>query len=399
MKLMLRFVIFLAFLLASIWVGVLLMRHPGYLLIVFHPWLVQMPIWLAILAVLLTFLLFYILLDTFSQIHFYWFQLKNWLRFRRQQKSFSKTQQGLIALIEGRYKNAERLLLDGISETLEPLINYLGAAKAAHERFDYEKRDRYLQSAYQTTPQAEIAIGLTQARLEFSQGQFERALVTLNHLKQKSPYHPGVLMLLEKIYYQLSERSQMLELLPNLRKAKIITNDQANLLEKRIYAEILQTSNLKSIDEIKTIWRNVPRHISKDPQVVSAYIKQLSRFPETNKDIEDLVRKVMKHHFEPDLVHIYSELPHANLNKLLVVVGSWLQQYGQKPELLMALGKLCMKAKLWGKAKDYFEKCLAQGPNTEASLAYGKLLEQLDELDAALIQYKDGLLAQAINKM
>ena len=72
-------------------------------------------------------------------------------------------------------------------------------------------------------------------------------------------------------------------------------------------------------------------------------------------------------------------------------MGAWLKMYGEKPELLLTLGKLCVKIQLWGKAKDYFELCLALGPNVEASLAYGHLLEELDKPEEALVKYRDGL--------
>ncbi len=55
-------------------------------------------------------------------------------------------------------------------------------------------------------------------------------------------------------------------------------------------------------------------------------------------------------------------------------------------------GRLCVRAQLWGKAKDYFERCLARGPNPAAYLEYGKLLEHLGETEDALQKYKDGLL-------
>lgn len=80
-----------------------------------------------------------------------------------------------------------------------------------------------------------------------------------------------------------------------------------------------------------------------------------------------------------------------NLNRQLVIAGAWLKMYGQQPELLLTLGRLCMRVQLWGKARDYFEKCLALGPDAEASLEYGKLLEQLDEPNAAMQKYRDGL--------
>jgi HemY protein len=104
-----------------------------------------------------------------------------------------------------------------------------------------------------------------------------------------------------------------------------------------------------------------------------------------------LIRQVLKYRWQGDLVELYGKLPFNNINRQLIIVNAWLKMYGQRPELLLLLGNLCVREQLWGKAKDYYEKCLMQGPNAQASLDYGRLLEQLGETDAAMQKYRDGL--------
>jgi HemY protein len=273
------------------------------------------------------------------------------------------------------------------------LMNYLGAAKAAQEQGAFERRDNYIQKAYRIAPSEELAIGLTKAELELDQHQYEHAAATLNHLRQTNANHPRVAKLLEKVYVHLGDWQNLLKLLPELRKGKILNAGQMEQFEKNLYGEILHTANDKNLDEIHGIWYDMPRSVRKNPDVVSAYVKQLSRFPDTAKEMEDLIRKTLKTHWQPDLVKIYGTLPFANLNRQLVIAGAWLKMYGQHPELLLLLGKLCMRIQLWGKAKDYFEKCLALSPNPEASLEYGKLLEDLGESDNAIQKYRDGLVS------
>ena len=148
------------------------------------------------------------------------------------------------------------------------------------------------------------------------------------------------------------------------------------------------------MDDLQRIWYDMPRYMQKNPDVVYAYVKQLRRFS-ANKEIEELIRKTLKHSWQPELAKIYGTLPVANVHRQLVIVGAWLKLYGQHPELLLILGKLCVREQLWGKAKDYFEKCLALAPNAEASLEYGKLLEHLDAPDEARQKYRDGLMLLA----
>lgn len=400
---MLRLILFLLFLIASVWLGIEIMRHPGFLLLFFQPWIIQVPIWFAALTLLIVFVLFYLLIDSIEQFHFLWFRLKNWWHIRREHRSYNKTQQGFSALIEGRWKKAENLFLSGIKQNLQdtpqestvskPLINYLGAAKAAQEQHALDRRDEYIQKSYQLAPDAELAIGIMQAELEIEQHQFEHAIASLNHLRQKDPYHPRVLNLLQQAYLRLGDWQNLLELIPSLRKAKIFSAESQLQFESLVYVEILRAARTSNITELQQIWYQIPKEVKRNPDVVFEYVKQLQRFPETNNEIEDLIRKTLKNVWHANLVHFYGTLKFSNLNRQLVIVGAWLKMYGQQQELLLLLGKLCCQVQLWGKAKDYFEKCLSLGPNPEASLEYGKLLEQLDEPEEALQKYKQGLIS------
>ena len=57
-------------------------------------------------------------------------------------------------LIEGRWKKAEKFLLKGMNKSIEQLMNYIGAARAAHELGAYDRRDHYIQKAYEVAPDA-----------------------------------------------------------------------------------------------------------------------------------------------------------------------------------------------------------------------------------------------------
>jgi HemY protein len=343
--------------------------------------------------------LFYFLITSVDTVGFWWFKIKNWFYIRRKNQSYSKTQQGLSLLIQGRWKKAERFLIAGADQSQEPLMNYLAAARAAQEQSAFDRRDQYIQKSYQIAPHADLAIGLTKADLEIRQEQFEQAVATLNRLRQLSPRHPQVLRLLEKVYVRLADWKQVQLLLPSMRKAKLLTSEQYYLFEKNIYCELFRASSEKRLSDVRALWQEVPRYLRKNPEVVCAYASQLMRHApvtgvETTKEIEELIRKTLKSSWQPELVSIYGKLNLRNLNRQLVIVGAWLKMYGPHPELLLLLGKICVRVQLWGKAKDYFERCLAQGKNAEASLDYGRLLEQLGESEDALRVYKEALVSE-----
>lgn len=203
----------------------------------------------------------------------------------------------------------------------------------------------------------------------------------------------------------MGDWKHLLELLPALRKSKLITAEQLEVFEKNIYCELFKAERTKEVENLKRLWNDVPKYIRKNPDVVYAYVKKLLASntiliagSDLSKEIEDLIRKTLKYQYHAGLVRIYGNLPFVDLNRQLVIVGAWLKMYGQEQMLLLTLAKLCVRIQLWGKARDYFEKCLAIGPCPEATLEYGKLLEQLGEATEAMHKYRKGLTQLVISQ-
>src|SRR3990167_3194761 len=383
--------VILIFLILSVWVGLEFIKHPGSVVFMVSPWTIEMPLWFAVISFVLALFIFYLVIRLISHAQFSWFRWKTWWQNRRKYCSYSKTQRGLLALIEAQWVVAEKLFLEGMLQSVEPLMNYLGAAKAAHEQVAFERRDAYLQKALQLAPHAEMAIGLVQAEFQLQQQQLEQALATLGHLRRLAPKNARVLQLLRQIYQQLADWRELLLLVPYLYKVRVITKEQAAELELAVYVKLFGAASKESLSEVQQRWQQAPRRIRHDVAVISAYTLQLQRFPEAAPEVDDLIRHELKKTWNPELVKTYGMISLANVNKQLANAEGWLKRYGQRPELLFLLGKLCMRCQLWGKARDYYAQGLAQQSNVQASLEYGQLLEDLGDETAATHIYRQGV--------
>lgn len=390
---MLRFVFFLVILIFSVWLGLRVAEDPGYAVFAYQHWTVEMPLWFALVAFFVLLFIFYGVLRFFDGIDFTIYRWKNWLRWRRKYKSYSKTNRGLLELIEGHWRSAEYYLLEGVPQSDAPLINYLAAAKAAHEQGAYDRRDNYLRKAHDFAPQADVAIGLTQAQLQVEQGQLEQAVATLSHLRNVAPKHPFVLKLLEKVYVRLADWNNLIKLLPFLRKAKIITAEQLQLFEKNTYLELLHNAETKNVGlvGIQQLWEAIPKKFQQDPEITYRYAKLLLPYPEVSADVETLIRKCVKKAWDGQLVALYGLIEAKDAKKQLAVAEGWYKQYGNQAVLLLTLGRLYMRCQLWGKARSSFEESIKLEANPETYMEYGKLLEQMGEMSSAMKNYRDGL--------
>jgi HemY protein len=389
-----RFIIFLLILVASSWLGLKIAKDPGFALFSYQHWTVEMPLWAAILALVILFLIGFFCLRLLDGLDFTLFRWRNWLQWRRKYKSYSKTNQGLVDLVEGQWKRAERYVLEGIPQSEAPLINYLAAAKAAQEQTAYDRRDAYLRKAHDLAPHCEIAISLTQAQLLLQQGQLEEAVATLTHLHEIAPKHKMVLALLERLYIRLADWHALLNLLPSLRQAKIISSAQLEIFEKNIYYELLSNAENKADEavEVEQIWNSMPRKLQDHPLLLGCYAKQVLPYAEHISEVEVLLSKSLKKSWDAELVRLYGLLVADNSLKQLSKAEGWLKRYPSQAVLLLTLGRLCVRCQLWGKARTYFESSLKLEAMPETYLEYGKLLEYLGEFTMAMQSYRDGLM-------
>ncbi len=386
-----KFIFVIIILVFSVWLGLTLSVDPGLALFVYHHWLVQMPLWFAILILLILLGALYMIIRFFDSIDTSLYRCKNWLRWRKKNKAFSKTNRGLLELIEGDWINAENNLLDSIDQSDAPLINYLAAAKAAHERTAYDKRDVYLRLAYDIAPQAKLAIGITQAEMLYQQGQLEQALATLDLMKQQKPYQPVVLKLLERIYIHLSDWQSLLKLLPNLRKAKVLSIEQYEKLEEKIYEELITLNIAKQTLTAQEVWQLVPSKLQKNPNLIHCYARFAMKNSDMAVELDDMTNKILKKTWNAKLVEMYGRLETKQTTKQITRAEGWLKKYPKESILLLALGRLCVRAQLWGKARAYFEESLLLEANAEGYYDYAKLLEQLGDATAASRYYQQGL--------
>ena len=68
-----------------------------------------------------------------------------------------------------------------------------------------------------------------------------------------------------------------------------------------------------------------------------------------------------------------------------------LGQYGEKPELLTTAGRVCLRNKLWGKARSYLEAVIRVKPTPVAYLELAKLCAETQNGDEAVKLYRQGL--------
>jgi HemY protein len=285
---------------------------------------------------------------------------------------------------------SEKNLMRHAADSEMPLITYIAAARAAQLQGAHERRDGYLRRAFEQIPEAHVAVLLTQAELQIAHKQHEQALATLRRLQEVDPDHAFGLKLLASLYRKLGDWEALRALLPKLRDNPELSRKDVDKFESRAVAALLDRLDAKHTQpSASELWDGLPRRLKSEPELVRAYARALIHSGEGVK-AEELLRDAIKASWDEELLALYGLAMGEDPKRQLARVEDWLAERGENAALLLTAGRLCVVAKLWGKARGYFEASIVLSGRPEAYEELGKLLRQLDDPDA-LRAYSDGL--------
>jgi len=306
----------------------------------------------------------------------------------RSARSGQKLTKGMIAVAEGNFARGEKMLGRSASTSDSPLFNYLQAARAAHLQGRDERRDEWLKLAYKETPEAANAVLLTQAEFQLDRGQNEQALATLRRLEEDSKDHVHALALMGRLYFKLEDWEALTEILPRLRKSTQIKPETLEKWTIRVHKEAIDKA--ADADVLDQSWNAVARKLRSDVTLLEAYYQGLMRVGLHDRAEKELA-SALKSDWRAPLVRLFGLVEATDTTKQLKRAEGWLKNHGEDIDLLLAAARLCLRNELWGKARSYLETVISMRPTPEAYQEYGSLLTQMGEADAAADAYRDGL--------
>ncbi len=343
-------------------------------------------------AALSALFIFLLLIKSWHLIKNAFIYLSNKRKNSLSQKARLSLSRGLTEYAEGRFEQAEKIVLQHVKYSDNSLLIYLTAARAAQQLGAHERRDEYLRKAHIESPDADIAIGLTKAELQLAHGQNEQALATLTQLNNISENHTYVLTLLANTYQHLSDWDNLKAILPALKKHGNLSAESFLSFEVLVCnGQLKKLAASKDSSALINFWNNTARHLKILPAVVEHYARQLIAINAAG-EAEQTLRLYLNKNWHESSIILYSELDVMIDNKQLEMAESWLKDHQHNAWLLLALGKMCISRTLWGKARNYLEASISINPMPENYLKLARLLEEhMEEASAAQEYYRQGL--------
>ena len=373
-------------LLFAVWLGFLIHRDPGYVLITYRSWSIEASLWVGLLILLIAFIIFYIVIRLFRHTAQLSVSFQLWNKERRERKAGELTNQAFNALIEMEWQSAENLFSKSAKNSTCCVINYSAAAYAAQQLQALDRRNKYLTKLAKQVPSANKAAKLMESYFYIQSDQWKDALTLLHQLRKKYPQDHAVMHFLVKALEGIGDWQSLKKLLPAFKK--MITHANYKALASRIYTKLLKKAiHPEWLDEA---WEEIPKPQRTNTQIALAYVIKAMELRRDNKAVS-VIEEALKKNWDAMLVDYYGKLKSDYTNKQINHAESWLKKYPDEPKLLICLGRLCLREKRWDKAREHLDKALNIAAYPEVYCELGRLYEATDNVKAALENYRKAL--------
>ena len=370
---------------------------PGYLMLAFGSYTFETSLFAMLIALGIIYLvlrLLLVLLTTLNPLNL--LSLGKIFSNKRKSRRRTKSVEGFLAFARRDWQTAYGLLIRGAKQTEDNLANYLAAAYAAHELGDREAWMKALAAAEEHYPTAHGTIQSVKAQLLFKSNQLEQCLAVLELIKKDALNDSALANLLRQVYVRLEEWDKLNDLIPLLEKKKLVEADELEQLKLRIFMEQLygvfnrgsdtQDSSI-TFEELRKQWKKAPSKYKEAAKVVKHYVGLLQQLG-ANMEAAKVIENALEKNWNPDLVLKYGATDFDVNQQQLLTAEAWLKERPANSELMLSLGRICLRNQLWGKAREYYIASIKISPTAEAHGELSQLLGNLGETAQSQAHFK-----------
>ncbi|MGR5559435.1 heme biosynthesis protein HemY [Vibrio fortis] len=372
---MIRWIFLFLILGAGLFVGTQFSGQQGYVLISIANKTIEMSVTTLVIFVIALLAALFGLEYLFKKVVYASSTTWNWFSVRKQKRSRRYTNEGIVKLLEGDWKGAEKKVTRWANHHDMPLLCYLVASQAAHEQGNKDERDKYIELASQQD-NSQLAVELTKAKQQISERNFEAAFDTLSTLKGTYPSNTAVLGLLKTTYVELKLWQPLIELTPKLVKSKLITAEEQIALEQKAQCGLLHdVAKQQGSEGLISHWNKLSRKQKQSTHLVSCFVKQLIARKADSEAFTVIKENIAK----SESKELYTLLPELNLadhHPVVVMLEKAVKKDDSNAEAHSALAQFYLREQKWTEAQAHFEKALELRSNVSD---YGYLSDALEK--------------------
>ena len=370
-------ILFWLLLLAAAAVGVALLVRitDGYALFVAPPYRVELSLNLLLLLLVVAFTLGYTTVRLVRRALALPADVRAARRRQKQERARAKQDAATVALLEGRYGKARQYAGEALEIPHSGGLPALIGARAAMETRDFDGASALLARPDAQVQSLAVPRLMLEAEMKLEQGHPAEALTDLAALRKEAGAHTAALRLELRALRAAGRHAEVPALVDQLVKRKVYGVEEGNLIRAAAHADALKALATDP-QGLRGYWSRLSDAERALPRVAGAAAASFLKLG-GDREAADIVAHALSRHWEPSLLAIYAECRVPEPVRQLEQAERWLADHSDDAALLHALGVLCQRQQLWGKAQTYLEAALSLDANARTHVALGELLARL----------------------
>ena len=348
----------------------------GYALFVAPPYRVELSLNLLLVIVLASFVTGYVLLRIVRRALGLPEEVRRYRQRQRQERARARQDAAVVALLEGRFGRARQFAEEALAVPQSSGLSALLGARAAIATREFGAAETLLARADASVPSLAVPRLMLEAEMKLEQGQPLEALGILGTLRKEAGSHTAALRLELRALQAAGRYAEIPPLVDQLVKRKAYGATEGEFVRAAAHAEELAARVLDG-EGLRAYWSKLTDAEQRMPKIARAAARSFMALG-GDRDAAEILARSLEREWNSDLVALYAECHPADGVPQLEQAERWLTQHRDDATLLYALGVLCERAQLWGKAQTYFEASLAVADTWRTRVALGELFARLN---------------------
>ena len=364
-------------------VGVTLMAqgNASKVLIFFGQYRVDMSLNFAVVAILLLFLVLYVMMRAWRASSQLPGKFKEYWMNRKQNALLQANTQGLIALITGDEQGAQKALNQASKTGIETDLSYLIRAMSAIQADRYDVAEEILNQEKAKVGEHSHALVVLRGKVALSKQDFSGALSMLEAMDPLAAKLPQVQRLRMLALMGLARWQDALVQYRACVAVSALTNGEKNEALMRIYAGLGESAG-QDASKMKEVLSSAKPAELENVGVLRTLATGLQRSGLVTA-ARTLLEMALNQNYNKDLLPIYHQVAVLEPREALPNVERLLAQQPADLRLLELAADVCEREQLWGKAISRFEAVYAKQPSAHVAGKLERLYEAANQGERA----------------
>lgn len=366
--------------------------NDGYVIFFVNPARIELSLTLFLLLAVLGFVALYFFIRAAAYTLGLPESVRTFRASRARERARHSLFDALLSSLEGRFARAEKSAAAAHAAGEEPGLAALLAARAAHQLEHPAERDAWLARAGEAAQASkDPALGhatlMTRAEMLSNQRRDKEALEVLAELNRSGARHIASQRLALNSMTRAGRWDDALKVAHRLEEHKAVHPAVAARTREAAYEGLF---SIGDVGKLRERLRRMPRADRRAPRLAQRVAAGLVRAG-LMREALDVIETALDHEWDSALAAQYADCifeEERDVTRQLERAERWQGSHPRDAGLLLSLGRLCARQKLWGKAQSILQEAAVAAPSRAVWLELARLMEATGQTDAAHRFYK-----------